>query len=144
MVCPDSPHVSHLSPKQFPLKGVLGGERGPGRAARAPKRSQNWSYFGACARGASRTPFTLRTSFKGNLVPSANLGTHANINLFLPGATEGMSLILWNPENTHENVPRAPNLQIWPLSVQLHLWNFQKKSQNLTHFINFDSFHKFS
>ena len=43
--------------------------------ARAPKGSQNWSLFGACARarGALRTPFFPRTPFKGKFNYGGNL-----------------------------------------------------------------------
>ena len=44
------------------------GERGPGRAARARQNGFNFETFLARARGAPRTPFTLRTPFKGNLL----------------------------------------------------------------------------
>ena len=50
----------------FPLKGVLG-VKGVLGAPRA-QWLQFWDLFGARARGAPRTPFTLRTPFKGNLL----------------------------------------------------------------------------
>ena len=57
--------TGHFIEKKISLERGPQGEWGPGRAARAraPKRSQNWSHF-----GATRTPFTPRTPFKGKCV----------------------------------------------------------------------------
>ena len=51
----------------FPLKGVLR-VKGVLGAPRARQNGFNFEIFLARARGAPRTPFTLRTPFKGNLL----------------------------------------------------------------------------
>ena len=64
--CPLEEYSVHLK-QDFPWKGPQG-EWGPGRAARARQKSLNLETLLARARGAPRTPFTPRTSFKGKCV----------------------------------------------------------------------------
>ena len=64
--CPLEEYSVHLK-QDFPWKGPQG-EWGPGRAARARQKSPNLETLLARARGAPRTPFTPRTSFKGKCV----------------------------------------------------------------------------
>ena len=86
------------------------GERGPGRAARARQNGSNFETFlaRARARGAHRTPFTLRTPFKGNLLL---------YKVASPGKTLNKQNLCWTGHFIPP--PQTENASIkWPVQVK--------------------------